>query len=35
MLSRKVIGHFCFVLAAGYVAAVTLLVGYLLARLLW
>jgi hypothetical protein len=35
MLSRKLIGHFCFILAAGYVTAVALLVAYLLAHLLW
>jgi hypothetical protein len=33
--NRKVIGHFCAVIGACYVAALTLLVAYLLAGLLF
>lgn len=34
-MSRKVIGHVCFVLAAAYAAAITLLVAFLLVRVVW
>jgi len=33
--NRKMIGHFCAVIAACYVAALALLVAYLLARLIF
>jgi hypothetical protein len=34
-MDHKVIGHFCSILAACYVAAIALLVAYLLAKLIF